>query len=499
MEDAKRDEDTGKDEGSAKKATKDRPPPEERTSVTHHAVEIAGERVEYTATAGTLFLRDDDDEPRASVFYVAYTRDGCDPATRPITFAFNGGPGSSAVWLQLGALGPRRADVPDAEPSPPPPHRLVDNEHSILDVTDLVFVDPVGTGYSRPLGEAKAEEFHGVEQDVKSVGELVRRFMSRHGRWNSPRFLAGESYGATRAAALSAHLAAEGLMVNGVVLLSAALTFQTLVFETGNDLPHVLYLPGFAATAAHHGVLAQRPTDLPAFLAEVERFALEEYAPALLAGAALSEERRQQVAARLAGYTGLPVQLWLRHDLRVDLSRFCRELLRDRDRVVGRLDSRFVGILAHVDDDPGEHDPSLHYPFGPYAALINDYLRRELGFEEERKYEVLSFQVNESWQWRRADKPSEPFGYINVAPNLRRAMVQNPHLQVFFASGLYDLATPYFASMHTARHLGREPQIRQNVHEAFYEAGHMMYLHAPSREKLRADLLRFFEASIPEG
>ncbi|HJL14320.1 MAG TPA: hypothetical protein RMH99_01620 [Sandaracinaceae bacterium LLY-WYZ-13_1] len=491
-DDAKEPSADSKDGGDPKK-----PPPEERRSVTRHAVEIGGERVEYTATAGTLFLRDDEDEPRASVFYVAYTRDGVDPATRPITFAFNGGPGSSAVWLQLGALGPRRADVPDAEPSPPPPHRLVDNEQSILDVTDLVFVDPVGTGYSRPLGETKAKEFHGVEEDVKSVGEFVRRFMSRHSRWNSPRFLAGESYGATRAAALSAHLAAEGLMVNGVVLLSPALTFQTLVFETGNDLPHVLYLPGFAVTAAYHGALEDEPSDLPSFLDEVERFALEEYAPALLAGASLPEDRRQQMASKLAAYTGIDAALWLRYDLRIDLARFCRELLRDSDEVVGRLDARFRGILAHVNDDPGEHDPSLHYPYGPYAALINDYLRRELGYEEERKYEVISFQVNEAWQWRRAEKPSEPFGYINVAPELRRAMVQNPHLLVFFANGLYDLATPYFASMHTARHLGREPQIRRNVHEAFYEAGHMMYLHEPSRQKLRADLLRFYGEAAP--
>jgi carboxypeptidase C (cathepsin A) len=474
-----------------------KPPPVERRSVTKHAVEIAGETVEYTATAGTLFLRDEEDEPRASVFYVAYTREGVDPATRPITFAFNGGPGSSAVWLQLGALGPRRADVPDAAPSPPPPHRLVDNAESILDLSDLVFVDPVGTGYSRPLGKAKAEEFHGVKGDVESVGEFVRRYLSRHARWNSPRFLAGESYGATRAAALSAHLSSQGLMVNGVLLLSPALMFQTLAFETGNDLPNILYLPGYALTAAYHGTLPNPPPDLDGFRDEVERYALEEYAPALLAGASLPEDRRQQVAARLANYTGLSAELWLRYDLRIDLSRFCRELRRDDDRIVGRLDSRFSGILAHANDDPGEHDPSLHYPFGPYAALINDYLRRELEYEEERKYEVISFDVNERWRWRTDEAGAEPFGYLNVATDLRRAMVQNPHLSVFFANGYYDLATPYFASMHTARHLGREPEIRAQVHEAFYEAGHMMYLHEPSRKKLREDLVRFYAEAAP--
>lgn len=452
---------------------------------------IAGETIPYRATAGTLFLRGDDDEPRAEIFYVAYEREGVDPAERPITFAFNGGPGSSAVWLQLGALGPRRADVPDAAPSPPPPHRLIDNAESILDVTDLVFVDPVGTGYSRPLGEAKSEEFHGVKEDVASVGEMVRRYLSRHARWNSPRFLAGESYGTTRAASLAAHLSREGLMINGLVLISPALMFQTIVFETGNDLPYALYLPSYAVTAAHHGRLAERPSDLGAFLREVETFALEVYAPALLAGASLPDARRRELAKQLAAWTGLGEEIWLRYDLRVDLSRYCRELLRDEGRIVGRLDARFTGILAHADDDPGESDPALHYPYGAYAALINDYLRRELRYEEERRYEVLSFSVNEGWKWH----DEKRFGFINAAADLRRAMVHNPHLRVFFGSGLYDMATPYFASMHTARHLGREPQIQDNLREAFYESGHMMYLHEPSRKKLRADLVAFYAAS----
>lgn len=475
------------DEADEKKRAP-KPPPVERSAVTHHEVSIGGQAVAYRATAGTLFLRGDDDEPTAEVFYVAYEREDAEPSDRPITFAFNGGPGSSAVWLQLGALGPRRADVPDAAPSPPPPHHLVDNAESILDVTDLVFVDPVGTGYSRPLGETKGDAFHGVKEDVTSVGEFVRRYLSRHARWNSPRFLAGESYGTTRAASLAAHLSREGLMVNGLVLISPALMFQTIVFETGNDLPHLLYLPSFAVTSAFHGALESKPKDLGPFLAEVETFALEEYAPALLAGASLPDERRRAIATRLAGWTGLSEDVWLRYDLRVDLARYCRELLRADGRIVGRLDSRFTGILAHANDDPLENDPALHYPFGAYAALINDYLRRELRYEEERRYEVLSFAVNEGWKWH----DEKRFGFINAAADLRRAMVENPHLRVFFGSGLYDMATPYFASMHTARHLGRESQIQGNIHEAFYESGHMMYLHEPSRKKLRADLVSFY-------
>ncbi len=474
---------------------REKPPPVERTSVTKRRLQIDGNEIEYTATAGTLFLRDEQDEPRASVFYVAYTRDGVDPTTRPITFAFNGGPGSSAVWLHLGILGPRRVDVPDAAPPGAPPHRLLDNDASILDSTDLVFVDPVGTGYSTPLGETKPSAFHGVREDVESVAEFIRRYMSRHGRWNSPRFLAGESYGTTRAAGLAVHLADEGIVVNGLVLVSAALMFQAFVFETGNDLPHVLYLPSYAATAAYHRALAEHPGDLWLFLDEVQRFAIERYAPALLLGAALPEEQRREIAVALARYTGLSEEWILQNDLRIELHRFCRELLRSRGRIVGRLDSRFTGLDVDPDADPGEHDPSLTYPYGPYAALMNDYLHRELGYTEERRYEVLSFKVNEAWKWH--DEKAKRFGYINLAKDLRRAMIQNPHLKVFFANGLYDLATPYFASTHTARHLGREPQIRENVREEFYEAGHMMYLHSPSRGRMRADLTSFYREAAP--
>ena len=481
--------DTSRKDGDKRKKKHKKKRPKERRSVTSHEVTIGGATVAYTATAGTLFLRDAAGEPRAEVFFVAYTRDGFEPEQRPLTFAFNGGPGSSSVWLQLGTFGPKRADIPDAAPAGNAPHRLVANPESILDVTDLVFIDPIGTGYSRPLGETKADEFHSPKADVESVGEFIERYLSRFGRWNSPRYLAGESYGTTRAAGLAAHLAKEGLTVNGLVLVSAALMFQTLMFERGNDLPNVLYLPGYAATAAYHGAVDR--SDVVRLRAEAEAFAIEEYAPALLAGASLSEERRQAVATRLAELTGLDVELWLRHDLRIDLSRFCRELLRERGEIVGRLDARFTGILAEDGDDPGEEDPSLWYPYGPYAALINDYLRRELGYEEERRYEVISLKVNETWKWAE----NERFGYIDRARDLRRAMVINPAMKVFFGSGIYDLATPYFASVHTARHLGREPMIQDQVRESFYDAGHMMYLHEPSRKKLREDLLAFYAVS----
>ncbi len=481
-------------EKKKKKKKKKRKGPKERTESSRHSVEIDGALLEYTATAGTLFLRGPDDTPRASVFYVAYTADHRgDPAERPITFAFNGGPGSSSVWLQLGALGPRRALVTDAGPNRSGAPRLAPNECSILDVTDLVFIDPVGTGYSRALGETEAKEFHTVKEDVRSIAEFIRRYTTRHRRWTSPRFIAGESYGTTRAAALAAHMSQHGAMVDGLVLVSAALMFQSFVFEAGIDLPYVLYLPAYTATAAFHGRLDPAPSDLRAFLAEAERFAVEEYQPALTLGAALDPDRRTRLAGRLSELSGLPAALWLERDLRVDLPTFCRELLRGEGRIVGRLDARFTGLLSNPSDDPGAEDPSLFYPYGPYTALMQDYLARELGYAEERPYNILSFEVNQGWRWSDENKP---VGFINATPDLRRAMIENPALSVFFGSGLYDLATPYFASMHTARHLGREPQITAQITEAFYDAGHMMYLHEASRRKLRDDLVQFYRAAL---
>ena len=414
-------------------------------------------------------------------------RDVPDPTERPVVFAFNGGPGSSAVWLHLGTLGPRRVEAADAAPSPSGPVRIVDNADSILDAADLVFIDPVGTGWSRPLGDAKAADFHSVDDDARPVAEVIGRWTSRNGRWASPKVLAGESYGATRAGRLATLLADEGVMLDAVALVSPALMFQALVFETGNDLPYVLYLPGYAATAAYHERLSPAPADLPAFLREVEAFAIDEYAPALLKGAALPVARRDALAERLGRMTGLDAALWRRHELRVDLSRFCRELLRDEGRIVGRLDARFVGGLPRDADDPGEHDPAFYSPYGPYTAAIQHYLTRELGYEEERRYEVISLSVNESWRW--TEPKQKRMGYVDTASDLRCAMIHHPHLTVLFANGYYDLATPYFASMHTARHLGREPAIRAQVRESFYEAGHMMYLHPPSRARLRHDLL----------
>lgn len=463
---------------------------EERSSVTRHRVTIDGERVDYTATAGTMLLEGEEGEPAASVFYIAYTRDGVDDTdSRPITFTFNGGPGSSSVWLHMGTFGPKRVSFEDAEQPAPPPYGLVDNAHSILDVTDLVFIDPVGTGFSKTEGDAKPEDFLGVREDVQSVGEFIRLYVTRNSRWNSPKFLAGESYGTTRAAGLVDHLQNKGMYFNGVALVSSILNFQTARFETGNDLPYVLFLPTYAATAWYHDALDPKPEDLEAYLAEVREFAGGDYARALMEGAALGEADSRDIARRLAAYIGVSPDWVMKNNLRVSIFRFTKELLRDQRRSVGRLDSRYVGIDSDAAGESFEHDPSYTAIMGPYTAIINDYIRDELGFEEDREYEILSFNVNRKWNW---EVPGRA-GYVNVAENLRRAMSLNTHLEVFVANGYYDLATPFYATEYTMDHLGLEPELQDHIHMAYYPAGHMMYIHPPSLEKLKDDLAAFIE------
>lgn len=464
------------------------PAPQDTLVTTQHSVTINGQAVAYTVTAGTLVLKEEDNTPKAAVFFTAYTRDDMtDPAQRPLTFAFNGGPGSSSVWLHLGLLGPRRVLMDDEGYALPPPYRLVDNEHSLLDVTDLVFIDPVSTGYSRAVKGDEAKEFHNIERDVEWVGEFIRLYTTRFRRWASPKFLAGESYGTTRAAALSGFLQQRhGLYLNGLALISTVLNFQTIDFHPGNDLPYLLFLPTYAATAWYHRRLApELQLDLHQTLREVEAFARGEYAPALLQGAALSAGERRRVARKLARYTGLMPEYVEQSDLRIEIFRFTKELLRAQQRTVGRLDSRFVGIDRDAAGERPEFDPSYAAIQGPYTALLNDYVRRELGFESDLPYEILTGRV-QPW-----DYGAYQNRYVNVAETLRAAICQNPALRVFVANGYYDLATPYFATEYTFNHLGLEPNLRGNINLGYYEAGHMMYIRRVALVQLKADLAAF--------
>ena len=474
---------------------------EEESTETTHEVVIGGETVEYTAAAGRMLLREIEGKKKASFFFVAYTRNGVeDVADRPIIFSFNGGPGSSSVWLHLGVLGPRRVLMDDDGFRVPPPGKLVPNEHSILDVADVVFIDPVGTGFSRAIPHDSAKDFHHFSKDIHSVGEFITGYLSRHGRWSSPKYLAGESYGTTRSAGLAGHLLdRHGVYFNGLILISSILNFQTAGFDSktwtfnrGNDLPYVLFLPTYAATAWYHRKLDKRlqRLDLRDLLDKVEEFAAGEYAAALLAGDRLDPGTFRDVAAKVARYTGLDEEYVARYDLRIEILRFCKELLRDEARTVGRIDSRYKGIDRFSDGDSIESDPSINATMGVYTSAFNDYVRRDLEYDSDLPYEMLSSETHENWDY-------EDFknAYVDVSETLRSTMSRNPDMRVLVANGYYDLATPHFATEYTFSHMGLDPEVRPNVQMEYYEGGHMMYVHLESLEKLAADMRGFLASS----
>ncbi len=469
---------------------------EARTAVTDHSVMIAGETIHYTATAGTMLLKDDEGETTASVFYVAYIRKGVsDLARRPVTFAFNGGPGSSAVWLHLGLLGPRRvALAPSGAVPPRPPYELEDNPESLLDITDLVMIDPVSTGYSRATDTKEARQFHAYQADIRSVGEFIRLYVTENGRWRSPKFLIGESYGGTRAAGLCQHLQSRHSMyLNGVVLVSPALNFQTIGFDSGNDLPYVLYLPAYAATAWYH---KQLDNDLQGLsLAEVydksNRFAQGEYLQALVQGDAVADDQRTRVAEQVARFTGLDVDYVERSNLRVVLWRFAKQLLWDEHQTVGRFDSRFTGDDIDLVSGSSEYDPSFTTVSGVFTAAINDYLRNELSFDSDEPYEVLTARVR-PWDYGQFENR-----YVDASGDLQRAMTTNPNLKLMVAGGYYDLATPLSGTEYSVDHLQLAPALRKNVTEHRYRAGHMMYLKQSCLEAIRRDLVKFYARAVP--
>ena len=478
-------------------AEKAKPIPEEKITRTKHSVTIGGRRIGYTATTGNLLLRTEQGTPTASIFFIAYTRDdaGSSAAQRPLTFSFNGGPGSSSVWLHLGTLGPRRVVMNDAdEPATAPPYRVIENEFSILDRTDLVFIDPVMTGFSRPVGEESPKSFLGFKNDMETVGEFIRLYTTRFQRWGSPKYLIGESYGTTRAAALSNYLQSRhGMYLNGVMLISSILNFQTARFEAGNDLPYILFLPTYTATAWYHRQLEpDLQRDLRATLAEVESFAMGEYTLALMKGNDLPDEERKAIAARVARYTGLSPEYVERTNRRINIARFVKELMRDQRQTVGRLDSRFKGIDRDAAGERYDYDPSYAAIQGPYTGALGAYLRGDLGYENDIPYEILTDRVR---PWSYADFENR---YVNTAEDLREAMTQNPNLRVFIASGYYDLATPYFATDYTFDHLAFDPGYTSRVTTEYYEAGHMMYVHMPSLEKLKRDLDAFLTVSTQQ-
>jgi carboxypeptidase C (cathepsin A) len=468
-----------------------RPAVEPEPVVTRHELRLTGKLLRYTVTTGRLSLKNEKGETEAHVFFMAYVADPAgEPGQRPLTFSFNGGPGSSSVWLHLGALGPRRVRMLDDGGMPQPPYELVDNENTWLDLTDMVFIDPVGTGYSRAATPELGRKFFGLEGDLASIAEFVRLYLSRYERWGSPLFLVGESYGTTRAAGLSGLLVERyGVAFNGIMLVSSILNFQTTRFTKGNDLPYVLFLPSYTATAWHHKKLAaDLQADLRKALAEAEAFAANEYMLALGRGDALQYVERALVLERLSRYTGLSKEFLDAANLRVTQPEFCKELRRSERLTVGRLDSRFTGIDEKASGERPGFDPSMAAIRPPYTSMFNDYVRRSLGYKSDLHYYILGGGIG-PWEYPEGRFP-------DTSESLRSAFSQNPSMRVFVASGYYDLATPYFATRYTLDHMGLEPSQRERISTSDYEAGHMMYIRKPDLARLRADVGAFMAKAL---
>ena len=459
--------------------------------VRSHEITVRGETLRYTSTSGLMPITNDKREEQARLFFTAYTLDGeHQPGDRPLTIAFNGGPGSSSVWLHLGGLGPKRVEMLDDGGMPQPPFSLIDNEYSWLGVTDIVFVDPVDTGYSRATNEEAGKKAKDVEGDLESVGEFIRLYLTRYGRWMSPLFLSGESYGTFRSAGLAGYLIEKGIAFNGIILISSILNMQTARFTLGNDLPYQLFFPTYAATAWYHGKVAKdlKKLKIREFLDRVEAWVESEYVPALALGNRLGDKERSKLLDAMERFTGLSRDFLDQTDLRIQIAQFCKQLLRDERRTVGRLDSRFKGYDRSGVTDTPDYDPSMNGIRPPFTTTLNHYIRQELGYESDVEYHILR---GLDWSWGDAIK-----GYSDTSDALRSAFAKNPYMKLFVASGYYDLATPYYATEYTLSHMALDPNVENNIQTEEYPVGHMVYLEKDSLEKLRDDVVGFIEGAV---
>jgi len=489
MPEKKENQEKNKDSNSSQQ------PVEETSSQTKHRITLNNEEIEYTVTTGTIILSDEDvDEgkkQKASMFFIAYTKDG-EESGRPVTFSFNGGPGSSSVWLHLGLIGPKRVLMDDDGKPFGPPHELINNDFSLFDTSDLVFIDPVSTGYSRTVPKEKPDQYHNVKRDIESVGDFIRVWTTRNRRWISPKFLIGESYGTTRAAGLAEYMQRRhGMYLNGIMFVSPILNFLTARFDEGNDLPFILILPTYTATAWYHKKLSEDllKGDLETAVQEARDFAMNDYALALMKGNSLQGEDRMRIVNHLSRLTGLSKKYIENSNMRINIHRFCKELLRDQETTIGRLDSRYKGFDQDSAGDIYEIDPSYAAILGPYTATMYDYLRRDLEYETDLPYEILK-SLYETWKY-----DSFQNQYVNTAKALRQGFQLHPDLKVLVCIGYYDLATPLLASEYTFNHIQLPRAQQENVKTTYYEAGHMMYLHKPSLQALSKDLHHFIEVS----
>ncbi|MBL0110085.1 MAG: carboxypeptidase [Saprospiraceae bacterium] len=469
--------------------------------VTKHTVKIDNKVINYTAVVGTLILKNEKDESIASIGYTAYTKEGeADLSKRPITYSYNGGPGSSSMWLHMGIMGPRRVVVNDPLPNGPAPYKIEDNNYSLLDISDIVMIDPVGTGLSRAVGKSKNSEFWGVDSYKKEVSQLIRDYTNENERWNSPKYLLGESYGTFRSAGVADYLQSRlGIALNGIVLVSNVLDIRTLSFNPGDDISYILNLPSYAAVAWYHNKISPKPGSLTDFLMEVRAFALKEYALALIQGDQLTAGDHDSMIKKLAGYTGISTSYWAKANLRVNQPQFCQELLRDEGLIVGRLDARYTRVTQNLLSEYAFEDPQSSDISPAYISSFMHYFTTELKVGKDKKYNSSAYGLTGfDWDWKH--KRSEGlFGDAtspNTGPDLIHAMSNNPRLKVLVLNGIYDLATPFGASEYTFDHLGLQPKIRSNISHKYYEAGHMMYVQSESASKFKKDVAEFILSGL---
>ncbi len=479
------------------------PVPPETNSVTDHELTLDNKTLRYSATAGNLLIDDEEAKPYGSIFYVAYTLAGVtDPRTRPVTFLYNGGPGSASLWLHMGSVGPMRIMTSSPEATGPGPYQMVANQYSLLDKTDLVFIDAPGTGFSRPVGKATIRNFAGADQDVQAFLKFIERYVGVNHRWNSPKFLFGESYGTTRSAALADALENDGVALNGVILMSTILNYFTRA--PGSDAVFIGYLPSFAAIAWHYEKVQHQGKDLTAFLNEARAFARGPYADALAQGHNLPQAQVDATAAKLASYIGLSQQFIKEADLRVSPERFRKELMRDQRAILGRYDARFEGTdIDAAGDGPG-YDPSSTGITGAFVSAFHDYLDRELKYTSKETYYPRGPNINQVWDHTHRPPATgggqgqpQPLRDTYVAGDLADAMRKNPKLKVFSVNGLFDLATPFFITEYDLSHMQLEPKLRGNIEFAYYPSGHMIYLNVDALKQLKTDLAAFYTRAAP--
>jgi carboxypeptidase C (cathepsin A) len=481
------------------------PVPPEKNSITSHEIALGGQPLRYVATAGNILIKGDDDQPNASVFYVAYTLDGvADVRSRPLTFLYNGGPGSASMWLHMGSIGPIRVLTASPDATGPGPYKIVANQYSLLDKSDLVFVDAVGTGYSRPVGKGAIRDFAGTDQDVRAFQKFIYRYVTLNHRWNSPKFLFGESYGTTRSAALVDALENSGMSFNGVILLSSILNYFALA--PGSDALFIGNLPSYAAIAWHYEKVNHKGKDQRTFLNEVRAYARGPYAEALAEGHNLSQAEVDATAAKMAGYIGLSAQYIKEANLRVSPARFRKELLRDQRMILGRYDARFEGSDVDAAGETPGYDPSDSGIEGAYVSALHDYLDRELKYTSEETYLPSGPGINQAWDHTHRLGSAQPVGNraqgqpmrdAYVAGDLADALRKNPRLRVLSLNGLFDLATPFFITEYDLAHIELEPKLRGNIEFAYYPSGHMVYLNVEALKELKSDLAGFYAHAVP--